>query len=875
MYNSVKISCNPFRGLTLKTFAALLLPLLIVQESPAQVLDDFSDGDFRSDPAWNGSTDDFIVDSNSQLRLGASAAGTSYLYLDFPMDDIGDFEWQVYVKQSFPPSGGNFGRVYLMSDESDLRGSLNGYYLQFGEAGSADAIELFRQSGSSFVSVCRASDGKISASFALRVKVTRNKDGLWKLYVDYAGGTEFILEASGMDATYFASRYTGIMCTYTITNASRFYYDDVEMKGLVLPDTTPPMLVSAGAASAQSVDLVFSEPLDKTTAEGQANYYCPAIRENPLTAILQEDGKSVRLLFSGTFTNGEETALTVRNIRDPSGNVIAPVETEFLYFEPSPVLYRDVVITELLADPAPQVRLPSFEFAEVFNRSPNPIQVAGWSLTDGSSTGKFPSFILLPGKYLILCASSAIDEFSKIAAAVALSNFPTLNNGTDRLRLIDANGLLIDSVNYASSWYADDDKAEGGWSLELIDPQNTCAEKTNWAASVNVSGGTPGEQNSVYANKPDNTGPALVSAYPSDSITVEVGFSERLENVIPAVDNFHIDPLIPISRVRFKDAALTSLTLSLASTIESSTEYILTVNDIFDCPGNKIQDAFSHVRFVLPESAVEGDIVINEILPDPRPTGVDFVEVLNRSDKTINLQKWSIRNSTTSASASVISDDALLIGAGEYRAFTADANVLKGEYVAGHMENFAELVLPPFNDDAGSVAIVDQYGNVIDSMHYTVDMHSPFLRDPEGVSLERISADIESDASNWRSAASDAGFATPGYINSNVRTTGISGEPVTVEPELLQSGSSHTDFARIKYHFNQGGFIANVKIFDQQGRTVREVARNELLGAEGFFRWDGDADDGSRAREGYYMVWFQIFNATGTMQTFRKRIAIF
>ncbi len=49
------------------------------------------------------------------------------------------------MKQSFSSSATNNGRVYLASDQSDLTKPLNGYYLQFGEANSNDAIELFRQ----------------------------------------------------------------------------------------------------------------------------------------------------------------------------------------------------------------------------------------------------------------------------------------------------------------------------------------------------------------------------------------------------------------------------------------------------------------------------------------------------------------------------------------------------------------------------------------------------------------------------------------------------------------------------------------------------------------------------------------------------------
>src|SRR5690606_27635726 len=146
----------------------------------------------------------------------------------------------------------------------------------------------------------------------------------------------------------------------------------------------------------------------------------------------------------------------------------------------------------------------------------------------------------------------------------------------------------------------------------------------------------------------------------------------------------------------------------------------------------------------------------------------------------------------------------------------------------------------------GFLALLDENALVIDSIRYHADMHSPFLRSPEGVSLERIGPRLPGyDPTNWRSAPADVGFATPGYPNASMREGGASGaDAVIVEPELLQIGIPGQDFARIQYRFDQGGFVGTVRIYDPQGRAVRELAENQLLGTEGFFRWDADYDSG-------------------------------
>ncbi len=107
--------------------------------------------------------------------------------------------------------------------------------------------------------------------------------------------------------------------------------------------------------------------------------------------------------------------------------------------------------------------------------------------------------------------------------------FPTLNNDGDDLTFRDPTNKTIDSVNYNLDWYHDVDKQEGGWTLEIIDVNNICGAEENWAASEDLSGGTPGKQNSVSASKPDLTGPQLISVTPQSSNNLKLTFNEKLE----------------------------------------------------------------------------------------------------------------------------------------------------------------------------------------------------------------------------------------------------------------------------------------------------------------------------------------------------------
>jgi hypothetical protein len=843
----------------------------------AQLSDSFSDGDFTQDPEWTGTVSHFTVNVNGQLQLNnPGQAATSFLSAANPSPSLSGYEWQFFIRLAFSPSGNNFARVYLVSDTPDVTGPLNGYFLQFGEAGSADAVELFRQTGVTTVSVCRASTaGGIASPFSVRVRVLRSEAGLWQLFVDYTGGHDFDLEASGTDNTYSAASHLGIRCTYTSTNGTNFYFDDFYM-GPEIPDETPPEIQSVQAISSSELNVLFNERLENVSAQNPSNYFVNNGVGQATTAILQADQKTVRLNFAQPFPNATTSRLTVTRVEDLAGNAIASAEANFFFFQQPAVEYKDIIFTEIFPDPTPVIGLPEAEFVELFNRSHKPISLQGWKFSDASSTATLPDHILMPGEYVIVTPTASAPAFATFGAVLGIPGFPTLNNGSDNLKLRDATDRLVDEVNYTDAWYQDDDKRQGGWTLELIDPDNICAEEENWVASEHASGGTPGSENSVKASKPDLTGPRLLSAIPVSATQVKLRFNEKLNEVLPPTAAFEFSPMLVVSHVNFTNSTLRELLLELESPILPQQRYVVTVTSIFDCSGNSILENHRVATFGFPEPAEAGDVVINEILFNPRPFGVDFLELFNRSDKYINLKNWSIGNfeNGNAINLRTITADDFLFPPRAFLALTVDPFTIQSHYT--HAEELLKVeALPSFPDDEGTVSLVSDGAELLDDFLYSEDYHSALLRDKEGVSLERIHADRPTnDPHNWKSAASVVGYATPGYRNSNsTALVSIQGK-VDVEPEIFIPVFGQPDFTEIRYSFGQGGKVANLKILDHQGREVKQLANNELLATEGFFRWDGERDDGTRARPGYYVVWLEVFDGSGNVDTFRKRVVV-
>jgi hypothetical protein len=225
----------------------------------------------------------------------------------------------------------------------------------------------------------------------------------------------------------------------------------------------------------------------------------------------------------------------------------------------------------------------------------------------------------------------------------------------------------------------------------------------------------------------------------------------------------------------------------------------------------------------------------------------------------------------------MISPHDLLLPPGSYIALTENVDILTGEY-PGAAEDHLLVVdkLPNFSDDEGSVACLDSRLQILDRLLYVKEFHTVFLADPEGVSLERIAWERPTDdPSNWKSASSLAGFATPGFVNSNaVSPNSYPSAEIAVLPPVFNPLAGMPSFTQIHYKFGQGGNVCNIKIFDDQGRLIKQIANNELLGAEGTIRWDGDQDDGAKARIGYYQVWVEVFDTSGQVNVYRKGVAI-
>jgi hypothetical protein len=838
----------------------------------AQFTDNFADGDYTNNPTWTPDNIANWIVIDNQLRSNNNKDPNSTFYISTPSALALNAQWEFYVNLQFNTSSANFVDVYLMSSNATMV-SANGYFVRIG--GTPDEVSLYKSTGTNSTVIINGTDGVTNSSNStLKIKVTRDVNNLWTLERDMTGsGSTYVTEGKVTDDTFATSSFFGIRVTQSTASFFQRHFFGNFYVGNIIGDIVPPNLNALNVISNTQINLLFSENLESASAQNTANYFVGNGIGNPSSVALQADLKTVQLTFAKPFANGVGQQLTLSGIKDVAGNAMLSSTQNFMFFQAAPTKNKDIIITEVFADPNPQVGLPEAEYIEIFNRSANPIDLNGWKLSDGNSTATFGSQIILPNEYWIVTASSSISKFSSLGKTIGLTNFPSLNNDGDILTL--RTSTTIDSVNYYATWYNDEDKANGGWSLEIIDPNNLCGDANNWVAAIDPKGGSPGKQNSVFANKPDVEGPKLLSIVASPTQLI-LSFNERLEKPLGLV-SISIIPTLTIANLSLSNAALTEIKINLTQPVANRQLYNLQIANLRDCSGNPIQTGFDELDFALPEAADSLDIVVNEILFNPRPGGVDFVEVYNKSAKYINLKNFrvgNVENGVVKNSKTITTD--YILAPNSYLALTSDPLVLKSYYLQSIEKNMLKTDLPSLNDDEGSIALLNPQNKWVDFLQYSDKWHSTFLKDTEGVSLERISfTQNTNDANNWKSASSNAGFATPGFINSNSRPENFINEnAVFIEPEIFSIQQPGQDFSKIHYKFDQSGWVTNIKILDQQGRLIKTVANNEILAFEGFFRWDGEQDDGTKARIGYYLVWFEVFDTLGNVQTFRKRVVI-
>lgn len=725
--------------------------------------------------------------------------------------------------------------------------------------------------------------------------------------------------------------------------------------------------------SATQLKVYFSEPTSKSSAENIYNYSIGNGIGNPMVAYRDaNDSSVVHLLFANQFNVDEEYSISISGVTDIYENSMGTEQISFTYHIPQPF---DIVINEIMVDINPiPLGLPETQYVELFNTTNYDIWLTDWQIIPESQSGRiFPTIKIPANNYIILCNENYEKDLSYYGKTAAILGSTDLTQSGKELEIYDNYDNLIYHVRYSDRWYNDPEKDDGGWSMEKIDPFNFCESSYNWAASVDVSGGTPGRGNSIFQVNPDTLLPKVLNLKVKSSNELILQFSKNI-SIETALEssNFSVSNIGNPQSISFLDTSYSTISLVFSNQFTDDQENNLSIFNISDDCGNIINDTTCNFTYyllhpeyvwvlnenqiqikfseevelstaqlkenyvidnqignptyivrgtedpsaiflqfgtnfndgvtynldilnledvngnVMEEASLEfiyytakvNDIVINEVLFNPYSGGVDFVELYNRSIYPINLKDMVIAKRDDDGEISnpyKISDNNMIFKPSSYLVVTRDSNNIQETYTYGG--KFVELnTMPSFPDDIGTVVLYDFRDSIIDEFTYNEDMHFSLISNKDGVSLERIDYNQPSqDSSNWHSAAQDAGFATPGLQNSQYQD--ISQIPsigeISLSPEVFSpDNDGYDDQLYINYSLEEGGYFADVYIFDKNGTLVRTLVQNDLLGTEGYWTWDGLDENSNKVRIGIYAIVVNIFDLDGNTHVYKKATVV-
>ena len=487
---------------------------------------------------------------------------------------------------------------------------------------------------------------------------------------------------------------------------------------------------------------------------------------------------------------------------------------------------NDLVINEIMYSPANQQP----EWIEIFNRSQKEINLKGYQIADNSMKSKvvINTIIIEPNEFYVVSKDSSL-LFNYDIDKVIISNFPSLNNSSDKIILLDSLNRIIDSVYYFSSW-----GGNSGKSLERIDVDATSNNIKNWGSCIDELKATPGKKNSVSKRNYDAEIKKMRVIPEKPFVGSEFNFSSVVSNVgklpiqlkvflyeINQQDSSQINNLEESVLLTINPGDSIEYLPSYKKTMDGNTHsYLFAIESLLD--ENNSNDKISVELF---PAFSNKSILVNEIMFSPINGEPEWFEIYNSLSCDINLKSFSVSDILSSPIKNELVTYNLILPSNNYLVIAKDSSIF-----SYHNKIDSKAVISKFanlNNDYDGIVLYDYYNSIIDSVLY--DFH---WGGTDGHSLERISFGADSnDSTNWISS-NDEELSTPGKINSaSIKNYDLSLSTVNTYPQFPKADE---DFIVSTKIFNIGKFVAentNVAfelIHEKNKRIFHSFEINEL-----------------------------------------------
>jgi len=786
----------------------------------------------------------------------------------YPIAEMDILQWAWEVQMDFPPSRQN-GTEFLLWTRHVERPYEMAIAVRIGDAGSPDPIWMLWYRDSQIVRREKSAEAILSGA-KVHVRLQWSYDGRdWHAVATDVPTGESHRLGRWADTFAFRRGYVGLVSFYTPSRRNKIWWDNIAI-GSQPPDTLPPQLRGYIVHDAFHLTLLFDEPIDPSRV--RTNH---VLLNEMVAEWVQADSHRLYCRWEDSIPAGTSVRVIVFNIADTHQNVLASDTLHFKYIYTEPPQPFDVLFTEVLYDPTPSVGLPEAEFVEIYNRSRKYIDLSELYLRDNARAVALPSDTVQPGEIVVLCDERYRSWFDPYGRVVGVKGFPSLNNDGEELVLEDIVGNTIDFLAYSPEMIRQASKRDGGWSLEPRDMAQICRADV-WRASMSLEGGTPGRL-PPYAggNGEDSADIRIDGIVEMDQWSVSIRMNQKI---------FPLSGKSLSTDLRITDLHLREVYrdyrnpfvvhLELERPMEKGRAYGLTIarGVLSNCLLQRSREEL-HSWLGIPVDPGVGSLLINEVLFNPISDGVDFVEIINVTDSILRLDGLRIGNIQAGDTAIVRALRRGYILPGQIIALTPQPWKIRRDYPIGEAAHIWQAALPPLRDSGGNVSLLwGRFGQsrVIDAMDYSEDMHRRDYVQVEGVSLERVSIEVASDAAfNWVSGLPQTGYATPGYANANALSDHADTPAhVWIDREVFAPQRDTSPLLWIHYSIrNEDEGRISCAVYTLDGVRVRRISDQLPVGRRGFLYWDGRDDRGLPCRSDIYVIFVGIITSRGKEMT--------
>jgi hypothetical protein len=805
-------------------------------------------------PYFEGNVSRFTI-LNKKLYLNhlfPAAQNETQILRYAPINQGDRMDWELQVSLDFSPSPQNNLKFYLASTHPNLNNAEDAWYIQVGgESGNQDKLSLYRQKNNVKTLLAASAPGLFTGStFSTTLKISLSENRLWTISTKADSMQPWQISLTYKSTELLKSYYTGLLLNYTAGRAKHFHFDNWKMDGLI-PDVSLPTVDRWLLKSARHLEIYFSKPLDSLTNK-QKKYDCqddegrvipispqwvdtinPYLLHIPFDSI--PPNKQYHLKGTVIDKSKNENIFQLSFVRK-AGIAAKP---------------GDLIFTEILAAP---IKDKQAEFIEIYNKSPEVLQLSFLKIIVQKSILKVPEIFIPPGEYILFHHLRDSLYFKNVKNSYGFTGFPVLPNAGANIEIFEGDKSL-DKMQYGNfpEWAQ---SVETGKSIEKRNLEITSDCLLNWTNCTNEWGHSMGNSNGA------NTSPLPY-------------FEPLADHIFPlSTDTLQLFATVPLKRPDDTDKQLINLPsleidglhrgtqenewiISLKSPVVPKKIYALTLlKGLKNCLGQENNEPQT-LRIALPEKPGEGEkIFVSEILFDPLSFQKPFIEIQANTSFPIDFNDIHWGHSGEEKYPHRI------LFPGEPYAISENPSSLLTQYsYTADKSHILFGVIPTLHRSLGNLSLYYD-GNEKDIVNYDKRWHSPWLKSTTGVSLERKGGQLDGRlAGSWSSAAGFRTGASPGMKNTAPeKEENMLLRPITLEP-ISFNNIYQVQYCQLSADFQ--GARLNIRIFDIFGNEVNYLIKNQLLGRGDEILWNGKNNREEDLPSGKYIWWIEILHANG------------